>query len=80
MMTRTIMPRATFSFNLPDEQNEYQVMSQSQNMQRVLWDFSQQLRSWRKYHNDFKSGSDALEKITQEFYRIVNEYQVSIDL
>ena len=74
------MPRATFAFNLPEEENEYKVMSQSQNTQRMLWDFSQQLRSWRKYHHDFKDADDALNKIRDEFYRLLGEHEVNIDL
>jgi len=74
------MPKATFTFNLPDEENEYRVMSQAPNSQRVLWDFSQQLRSWIKYHHDFKDADDALERIRDEFYRLLNEYGVDIDL
>lgn len=74
------MPRATFTFNLPDEENEYRVMSQAPDTQRMLWDFSQQLRSWQKYSHDFKDADDALNKIRDEFYRLLNEYVVDIDL
>ena len=69
-----------FEFNLPEEENEYRVMSQAQNAQRFLWDFSQQLRSWQKYHHDFKDADDALDKIREEFYRLINEHSVNIDL
>jgi len=69
-----------FEFNLPDDQREYEVMSQANNMQSFLWDFSQQLRSWYKYHNDFKDADDALNKIRDEFYRLLNEHEVNIDL
>lgn len=74
------MAKATLSFNLPEEQREYNVVSQANKLQSCLWDFSQQLRSWRKYHNDFKSGDDALEKITETFYDIINQHRVDIDL
>ena len=74
------MPRATFTFNLPEEENEYRVMSQAQNSQRMLWDFSQQLRSWYKYSHNFEDANDALNKIRDEFYRLLNEYGVDIDL
>lgn len=40
------MPKAIFEFNLPDEENQYRVMSRAQDTQRMLWDFSQQLRLW----------------------------------
>jgi hypothetical protein len=74
------MPKATFTFNLPDEENEYKVMSQAQNSQRMLWDFSQQLRAWYKYGHQFKDADDALNKIREEFYRLLNDHQVDIDL
>lgn len=74
------MMRAIFEFDLPDDQHEYEVMSQSSKTQRFLWDFSQQLRSWRKYHHDFKDADDALDKIRDEFYRLLNEHEVNIDL
>jgi len=45
----------------------------------MLWDFSNQLRSWEKYHHDFKDANDALDKIGEEFYRLLNEYHVDLD-
>lgn len=72
--------KAIFEFNLPDDMNEYAVMNQASKMQSFLWDFSQQLRAWRKYHHDFKDADDALDKIREEFYRLLNDHQVNIDL
>ena len=72
--------KATFEFNLPEDQREYEVMNQASKMQSFLWDFSQQLRSWYKYHHDFKDADDALDKIRDEFYRLLNNHEVNIDL
>ena len=69
-----------FEFNLPEDQRYYEIMSKSLNTQSFLWDFSQQLRSWEKYHHDFKDADDALDKIKDEFYRLLNEHNVNIDL
>jgi hypothetical protein len=69
-----------FEFNLPEDQHEYEILSQAQKTQSFLWDFSQQLRSWYKYHHDFKDADDALNKIRDEFYRLLNEHEVNIDL
>ena len=74
------MTKVVFEFNLPDDQHDYEVMNQSSKMQSFLWDFSQQLRSWYKYHHDFKDADDALDKIRDEFYRLLNEHMVNIDL
>ena len=72
--------RAILQYNLPDDQHEYEVAVQAPRVQSFLWDFSQQLRSWYKYHNDFKDANDALDQIREEFYRLLNEHQVNIDL
>lgn len=71
---------ATLKFKLPEDQHEYDVIMQAKKMQTFLLDFSQQLRSWRKYHNDFENNSDALEKITEEFYKLINDNGINIDL
>lgn len=73
------MPKAILEFNLPEEQYEYNIVTQASRFQSFLWDFSQQLRSWRKYHNDFTDASDALDKIRAEFYRLLKEHKVEID-
>ena len=72
--------KATFEFDLPEDQREYEVMNQSHKMQSFLWNFSQQLRSWRKYHHDFKDADDALDKIREEFYRLLNDHEINVDL
>ena len=72
--------KAIFEFNLPEDQHEYEVMSQATKTQRFLWDFSQQLRNWRKYGHNFKDASDAVSGIQDEFFRLLNNYEVNIDL
>ncbi len=72
--------KAIFEFNLPEDQHEYEVMSQASRVQSFLWDFSQQLRSWQKYSNDFQNAGDALDKIRTEFHRLLSEQQINIDL
>lgn len=72
--------KAKFEFDLPEDQNEYEVMSQALKTQRFLWDLSQQLRNWQKHGNDFKNADDALDQIRDKFYSLLNEYGVNIDL
>jgi hypothetical protein len=72
--------KSTFEFNLPEDQREYEIMSKSLKTQSFLWEFSQQLRAWQKYYNDFKDANDALDKIRKEFYRLLNTHEVNIDL
>jgi hypothetical protein len=72
--------KAIIEFDLPEDEREYALINQANGMQSFLWDFSQQLRSWYKYHHDFKDADDALDKIREEFYRLLNEHEVNIDL
>lgn len=74
------MPRITVEFDLPEEQYEYDVSAQAPRLQSCLWEFSQQLRSWQKYYHDFNDANDALDKIREEFYKIIKEHDVNIDL
>jgi len=72
--------KATFEFDLPEDQREYEIMSKSLKTQSFLWEFSEQLRAWYKYHHDFKDANDALSKIREEFYRLLNIHKVNIDI
>lgn len=72
--------KATFEFDLPADQYEYEMMHQAIRMQKVLWDLSEQLRSWEKYGHQFKDADDTLSKIREEFNRLLTEYEVNIDL
>jgi len=74
------MPKVTIEFNLPEEERDYEVSSQANKMQTFLWDFSQQLRAWYKYGHQFKDADDAVSQIRDEFYRLINENQVNVDL
>ena len=73
------MPIATLKFKLPEEQYEFDTAIQARAAKSMLWDFSQQRRSWQKYSNDFTDAGDALDKIRTEFYRLINEHNINID-
>jgi|LakMenEpi03Aug12_release.lakeMendotaPanAssembly.Ray.scaffolds.fasta_scaffold998421_2 hypothetical protein len=72
--------KAILEFNLPEDQHEYEVAIQASRVQSFLWDFSQQLRSWYKYHHDFKNADDALEKTREEFYNLLNQHNIDMDI
>ena len=42
--------KATFNFDLdiPEDKVQYDIMNQAQKSQRMLWQFSEQLREWEK--------------------------------
>ena len=73
------MAIVTLKFKLPEEQYEFDTAIQAGAAKRMLWDFSQQLRSWQKYSNDFTDAGDALDKIRTEFHRLINEHNINID-
>jgi hypothetical protein len=72
--------KAILEFNLPEDHQQYAVFMQADRMQSFLWDFSQQLRSWDKYHNDFTDSNDALDKIRTEFYRLISQHNIDLDI
>lgn len=72
--------KVKFEFSLPDDQREYEIMNQSEQMLSVLSDFNEQLRSWQKYGHRFENTNDALDKIREEWYRLLNYNEVNIDL
>lgn len=73
------MPVVTIRFNLPEEQTEFDTAINAANTKLAIWDFQNQLRSWYKYHHDFSSADDALEKIREEFFRCFNAHNVMLD-
>lgn len=74
------MPKVTFEFVLPEEQHEYELASQSLKVHSFLWDFNQQLRSYYKYGHQFTDADDAVNKIREDFYRLLDQHRVDIDL
>ena len=72
--------KATFEFDLPADQHEYEMMHQAIRMQKVLWDLSEALRTYEKYGHQFKDADDAVIKIREELYKTLNIYEVNIDL
>ena len=72
--------KATFEFNLPDDENQYEIMNQATKMLRCLWDINEALRSWEKYGHQFTDANDAVSKIREDFYNTINNYGVNIDL
>ena len=77
------MAKAILEFDLtdPDDRNEHKRAIKSLDLCLVLWDMDQYLRSQTKYAPDSMSDEvyDALDKAREEFYRIMNEHNVSLD-
>lgn len=72
--------KAHLEFNLPEDQREYAVLFQAENMLSLLQNFSEYLRLSQKHGHDFKDADDALEKIRENFNWAMDEFKVNIDL
>ena len=73
--------KATLQFNLPEEQREFAIANQAQDVLAFISDFNIQLRSYQKYGHTFTDADDAISKIRQNFYDLLNQYRnVNIDL
>ena len=69
-----------YEFDMPEEKDDYELFHNVPKIRSFLLDFSQQLRCWHKYGNDFKDADDALNRIRDEFYRLINEHNIDMDL
>ena len=71
--------KAKLIFNLPEDSYEYLTTTNASKYLHTLHSFTDKLRSYRKYGHDFKDADDALERITQDLYAIIEENSVDIN-
>ena len=73
--------KAILEFNLPEDQNEYQMANDASNMFNVLWDMSQWLRKQTKHIPDNMSDIElnTLEKCREEFINILINNNINLD-
>ena len=64
--------KATLEFNLPEEQEEYDITMQAGKMHSVLWDFDQKLRGIVKWE---KKGYNlnTVENLRDELHELMND-------
>jgi len=67
--------KAILEFNLPEDSDEYKLITQSRDMYSALFDIREYLRGQYKY-----DGKDDIEKIYDKFYEILNDNNVSLDV
>ena len=56
--------KAKFEFNLPEENDDYNIYSNAKNYYLALWGLSQQIRQWYKYE---EKDSINIEELTEKF-------------
>jgi hypothetical protein len=72
--------KAKLTFNLPDDQHEFDIAIQGSKMYLALWDLSQELRSMWKYQSYQTEEEYAIvETIRDKFYEILSEHNINLD-
>lgn len=73
--------KAILKFNLdePEDITSFARATKGQDYFLALWDIGEQLRSWKKYGHPFKDANDALSQIREDFYRVMNHFDINLD-
>lgn len=72
------MPQATLTFNLPEESEEHLCAVNAFKWKSVVSSLDNYLREQFKYGHSFKTPDEALEKVRQTLFDILNEEGLSI--
>ena len=71
--------KATLTFNLPDDQIEYDFANKGGNYYSALWDFDQFLRSEIKYNEELNETEyDYAEKLREKLREIMDDNNVKL--
>ena len=71
------MPKATLTFNLPEEQDEWKLINQAGSLHSALWDFSQYLRQRLKYEEISEAEAAVLEAVRTKFWELAQEHNIA---
>ena len=69
------MPKATITFNLPEEKDDYELANQARDLYGALWGLAEELRHRIKYQNAGKE----LESFLTFFYETLAEHKIELD-
>ena len=70
--------KAKLTFNLPDEQAEFDLATQGGKMYGALSDMSQELRTLLKYKELNEDELKVIERIRSRFYEILDDHQIKL--
>jgi hypothetical protein len=74
------MPKATLSFNLPEEAGEHDLALHGAAWALSMWDLDQALRDWLKYQSHaFKTPDEALEGARDQLHKILADRSLSLE-
>ena len=71
--------KARLTFNLPEDQAEFDFAVQGSKMYSALWDISQELRQLWKYEELKDDEFKMVERIRDKFHEILDENQIKLD-
>ena len=71
--------KAKLTFNLPEDQAEFDFAMQGSKMYSALWDISQELRTLWKYEELNDDEWKMVERIRDKFYEILDDNQIKLD-
>ncbi len=74
--------KAILEFNLPDDQEEFNLANNALNFWRVLYDLDQELRANTKYAPDDmpQDNVDAYIEIRDKLYELMSENNIDFDM
>ena len=67
--------KATLEFNLPEENQEFELMSKALKMYSTLWDLDVWLRSEIKYND-----KEHLEVVREKLRELMNDNRIDFDM
>lgn len=75
------MPIATLTFNIPDEQPEFEEATNAGKYRSTLWDLDQFLRNKTKYASDDVTEEQiaAYYELRDELHRLMQENNITLD-
>ena len=73
------MAKIKMTFNLPEDQAEFDFAIQGSKMYSALWDISQELRTLWKYEELSEEEWKMVERIRNKFFEILDENQIKLD-
>lgn len=71
--------KAKLTFQLPEDQAEFDFAVQGSKMYSALWDISQELRTLWKYEELKDDEFKMVERIRDKFHEILDDNQIKLD-
>jgi hypothetical protein len=75
------MPEAILKYNLPEEQDDFELATNAGKYYSVLWDLDQYLRNFVKYTSDREDPvlTDTMAKVRDELWKLMNERNLDLN-